>query len=152
MVDLCGAGALRTNRVPTSTTLCIVSKRKCVAWYEVFGTVWLGMRKFPFVCVYVRVCVCVCLSLIGVRKEWLCPERFMRRESCQLYLQGGRGGSESGTCWEQANHAATRCPVDKKNEKNTRSDGSKRENQCELVQRQTKHDLDDAGDGDDKNR
>ena len=46
---------------------------------------------------------------------------------------------------EQANHAATPCIVDKKEEDNARSDGSKEENQCEQGQRQTKHDWDDAG-------
>ena len=53
---------------------------------------------------------------------------------------------------EKANHAATPCNMDTKNEKNARSDGSKGENQCEQGQRQTKHDWDDAGDGDDKNK
>ena len=53
---------------------------------------------------------------------------------------------------EQANHAATPCNMDKKKENNARSDGSKGENQCEQGQRRTKHDWDDAGDGDDKNR
>ena len=51
---------------------------------------------------------------------------------------------------EQASHAATPFDVDKKNENNAGSDGSKEENQCEQGQRQTKHD-EDAGDGDDKN-
>ena len=51
---------------------------------------------------------------------------------------------------EQANHAATPCNVDK-NEHNAGSDGCKEKNQCEQGQRQTKHDSDDAGDGDDKN-
>ena len=35
---------------------------------------------------------------------------------------------------------------------NAGSDGRKGENQCEQVQRQSKHDWDDAGGGDDKNR
>ena len=35
---------------------------------------------------------------------------------------------------------------------NAGSDGRKGENQCEQGQRQTKHDWDDAGGGDDKNR
>ena len=52
---------------------------------------------------------------------------------------------------EQGNHAATPRTVDKK-EDNARSDGSKGENQCEQGQCQTKHDWDDASDGDDKNR
>ena len=52
---------------------------------------------------------------------------------------------------EQANHAATPCDMDKK-EDNKRSDGSKGENHCEQGQCQTKHDWGDAGDGDDKNR
>ena len=38
-----------------------------------------------------------------------------------------------------------------KKEDKARSDGSKGENQCEQGQRQTKHDWDDAGDGDDEN-
>ena len=42
--------------------------------------------------------------------------------------------------------------MDKKNENNARSDGSKEEDQCEQGQRRTKDDWDDAGDGDDKNR
>ena len=53
---------------------------------------------------------------------------------------------------EQVNHAATPCNVDKKSENSVRSHGSKGENHCEQGQRHTKHDLDDAGDGDDKNR
>ena len=42
--------------------------------------------------------------------------------------------------------------MDKKNENTATSDGSKGENHCEQGQRQTKHDWDDAGDGDDKNK
>ena len=38
-----------------------------------------------------------------------------------------------------------------KKEDKARSDGSKGEKQCEQGQRQTKHDWDDAGDGDDEN-
>ena len=40
--------------------------------------------------------------------------------------------------------------MDEKNENNAGSDGSKGENHCE--QGKTKHDWDDAGDGDDKDR
>ena len=53
---------------------------------------------------------------------------------------------------ERANLTATPCTVDKKKEDNARSDGSKGENQCQQGQCKTKHDWDDAGDGDDKNR
>ena len=42
--------------------------------------------------------------------------------------------------------------MDEKNENNARSDGSKGKNQCEWGHRQTIHDWDDAGDGDDTNR
>ena len=46
----------------------------------------------------------------------------------------------------------TPCTVERRNEDNARSDGSKVENRCEQGQCQTKRDEDDAGDGDDKNR
>ena len=42
--------------------------------------------------------------------------------------------------------------MDEKKENNARSAGSKAEHQCEQGQRQTKHDWDDAGDGDGRNR
>ena len=45
-----------------------------------------------------------------------------------------------------------RCNTDKECENKARSDGRKGENQCEQGQRQTKHDWDNTGDGDDKNR
>ena len=45
---------------------------------------------------------------------------------------------------EQANHAAAPCNVDKKDENSAGRDGSKKENQCEQGQRQTKDDRDDA--------
>ena len=41
--------------------------------------------------------------------------------------------------------------MDKKNENNAGSDGSMGGNRCEQGQRRTKHEWDDAGDGDDKN-
>ena len=53
---------------------------------------------------------------------------------------------------EQANHEATPCNVEKHSENIAGSNGSMGETQCEQGQRQTKHDWDDAGDGDDKNR
>ena len=50
---------------------------------------------------------------------------------------------------ERANHAATPCIVERK-KRDRRSDGCKGENQCEQGQCQTKHDWDDASDGDNK--
>ena len=53
---------------------------------------------------------------------------------------------------EGANHTATPCTVERKKEDNERSDESKGGNQCDQGQCRTKHDWDDAGNGDDKNR
>ena len=53
---------------------------------------------------------------------------------------------------ERANHSATPCAVEGKNEGGARRDESKGENRCGEGQTQTKHERDDVNDGDDRDR
>ena len=53
---------------------------------------------------------------------------------------------------ERANHYAIPCAVERKKVGNARSDESKGENQCEQGQAQTKHEWDDMGERDGRNR
>ena len=48
---------------------------------------------------------------------------------------------------ERANHSATPCAMERKDEGGARRGESKGENQCGQGQTQTKHELDDMGDG-----
>ena len=53
---------------------------------------------------------------------------------------------------ERANHTATPCAVESKNEVNARNDGGKGENRRGRIQAQTKHEWDDMSEGDDRYR
>ena len=53
---------------------------------------------------------------------------------------------------DRANHSATPCAVERKNEGNARSDEIEGENRCEQGQTQTKHEWDGMSDGDDRDR
>ena len=53
---------------------------------------------------------------------------------------------------ERANHSATLCAVDRKNEGGATSYESKGENRCGQGQTQTKHEWDGTSDGDDRDR
>ena len=53
---------------------------------------------------------------------------------------------------ERANHFATPCVVERNKEGNARSDESEGENRREQERTQTKHELDDMSDGDDRDR
>ena len=53
---------------------------------------------------------------------------------------------------ERADHSATPCVVERKNEDNARSDESKEKNRCGQGQTQTKHEWDGTSDGDDRDR
>ena len=59
----------------------------------------------------------------------------------------------SGRCFEdleleRANHSATPCAVERKDEGHARSDENRRESQCEQGPTHTKHKWNDMGDGD----
>ena len=53
---------------------------------------------------------------------------------------------------ERANHSATPCAVERKDEGGARRDERKGENRCGQGQTQTKHEWDDMNDGDDRDR
>ena len=69
-----------------------------------------------------------------------------------------KGGSETRQLdvesleLERANHSATPCAVERKNEGNARSDESEGENRRVQGQTQTKHGWDGMSDGDDRDR
>ena len=54
--------------------------------------------------------------------------------------------------WERANHSASPCAVERKDEGGARRDESKDENRCGQGQNQIKHERDDMNDGDDRER
>ena len=100
------------------------------------------------------------LALVDVRRAYFYRRRAFvklppddyQAVAVQLVRHARRGTNLGDLDLERANHAATPRTVERKKEDNGRSDGSKEENQCEKGQRQAKHDWDDAGDDEDKNR
>ena len=69
-------------------------------------------------------------------------------EANQRHAREKRKGLEL----ERANHSATPCAVERKDEGGARRDASKEENRCGQVQTQIKHERDDTSDGTERDR